>query len=474
MNLKRRTKIICTIGPASGSPTVLEGLIRAGMNIARLNFSHGTYEDHLRYMKAIRSASDKLGVSVAILQDLPGPKMRIGKFQEDPVRLKEGAKFTVTARRIIGDAQAVSAIVPNLSQSVKPGDAVILGDGEIELEVIAVRGEDVVCRVVSGGELRSHKGITLPGVNLDVPAVTDQDIKDLLFGLEHGVDYVAVSFVRQPEDILRARSVLQEKGADVPIIAKIEKREAWRNLDRILAVCDGVMVARGDLGLEIPIQKVPLAQKEIIKKCNRAGKPVITATQMLDSMVESPVPTRAEVTDVANAIFDGTDALMLSNETAIGRYPLKAVRMMAQIALETEAALPYQERLSDRGGDLEPQPDDAISYAACHTAHQLGAVAIVAFTTSGSTARRVSKYRPAVPILAKVADARVKRRALLYWGVYPYEGPAPATVDELFEQAVALSLETGVARRGDLIVITAGTPLATPGTTNLLKVERIP
>lgn len=474
MNLKRRTKIVCTIGPASGSSSVIEGLIRAGMNIARLNFSHGTYEDHLGYMKAIRRASDKLGVPVAILQDLPGPKMRIGKFEDDAVWLEEGAEFVVTARRIVGDAHAVSAIVPNLAQSVKPGDAVILGDGEIELEVIAVRGEDVVCRVVSGGELRSHKGITLPGVDLDVPAVTDQDIKDLLFGIEQGVDYVAVSFVRNAEDILRARSVLRKKRSDIPLIAKIEKREAWKNLDRIIEVCDGVMVARGDLGLEIPIQKVPLAQKEIIKKCNRAGKPVITATQMLDSMVESPVPTRAEVTDVANAIFDGTDALMLSNETAIGRYPLKAVRMMAQIALETEAALPYRERLSDRGGDLEPQPDDAISYAACHTAHQLGAVAIVAFTTSGSTARRVSKYRPAVPILARVADARVKRRALLYWGVYPYEGSAPATVDELFEQALELSLETGVARRGDLIVITAGTPLSTPGTTNLLKVERIP
>lgn len=474
MNLKHRTKIICTIGPASGSPAVIEGLIRAGMNIARLNFSHGTYEDHLGYMQAVRQASEKLAVPVGILQDLPGPKMRIGKFREDPVHLEEGAEFTITARRIIGDAHAVSAIVPNLSRSVKPGDAVILGDGEIELEVMGVRGGDVRCRVVSGGELRSHKGITLPGVNLAVPALTDRDIKDLLFGLEHGVDYVAVSFVRHPEDILRARRVLQRKGADVPIIAKIEKREAWKNLDRIIEVCDGVMVARGDLGLEIPIQKVPLAQKEIIRKCNRAGKPVITATQMLDSMVDSPVPTRAEVTDIANAIFDGTDALMLSNETAIGRYPVKAARMMAQIALETEAALPYRERLSDRGGDLEPQPDDAISYAACHAAHQLGAVAIVAFTTSGSTARRVSKYRPAVPILAKVTDARVTRRALLYWGVYPYEGPAPTTVDELFDQAVDLSLKTGVARRGDLIMITAGTPLAVPGTTNILKVERIP
>ncbi len=474
MNIKRRTKIVCTIGPASGSPSVIEGLIRAGMDVARLNFSHGTYEDHLGYIEAIRRASEKLGMPVAILQDLPGPKMRIGKFKEDPVHLEEGAQFVITARRIVGDAHGVSAIVPNLSRSVKPGDAIVLGDGEIELEVIGVEESDVVCRVVSGGELRSHKGITLPGVALDVPAVTDQDVRDLLFGLAQGVDYVAVSFVRDREDILRAREVLRKKHADVPIIAKIEKREAWKNLDRIIEVSDGVMVARGDLGLEIPIQKVPLAQKEIIQKCNRAGKPVITATQMLDSMVNSPVPTRAEVTDVANAIFDGTDALMLSNETAIGRYPLKAVRMMAQIAVETEAALPYRERLSDRAEDLEPQPDDAISYAACHVAHQLGAVAIVAFTTSGSTARRVSKYRPAVPLLAKVADARVKRRTLLYWGVYPYEGPAPATVDELFDQAVELSVETGVARRGDLIVITAGTPLATPGTTNLLKVERIP
>ncbi|MBM3132785.1 MAG: pyruvate kinase, partial [Chloroflexi bacterium] len=450
MNLKRRTKIVCTIGPASGSPSVIEGLIRAGMDVARLNFSHGTYEDHLGYIDAVRQASAKLNTPVAILQDLPGPKMRIGSFKEKTVRLKEGAEFTLTLRRTIGTEREVSAIVPNLPQSVKPGDTILLGDGEIELEVIGTTDTDVKCRVVSGGELGSHKGISLPGISLDIPAVTEEDIKDLLFGLEQGVDFAALSFIRDPGDVLKARKVLQEKGANVPLISKIEKREAWKNLDQILEVSDGLMVARGDLGLEIPIQKVPLAQKEIIKKANHAGKPVITATQMLDSMVESPLPTRAEVTDVANAIFDGTDAIMLSNETAIGRYPLKTVRMMAQIAMETESALPYDKMLSDKGADLEAQTDDAISFAACHTAHQLGAVAIVAFTTSGSTARRVSKYRPGVPILARTSDAVVRRRALLSWGVYPYEGTSLSTVDNLFDQAAELSRETGIARKGDL------------------------
>jgi len=310
-------------------------------------------------------------------------------------------------------------------------------------------------------------------VNLKIPSFTRKDFKDLIFGIEHEVDFIALSFVREAEDVHRVRRFIKRRRADIPLIAKIEKWEAWKNLDGILAASDGLMVARGDLGVEIPIEKVPLVQKEIIKKCNHAGKPVITATQMLQSMINSPQPTRAEVTDIANSIFDGTDAIMLSGETAVGRYPVAAVQVMMKIALNTEATLPYSKMLLDKGADLEPQTDDAIAYDACHTAHQLGAAAIVAFTSSGSTARRVSKYRPGIPILAATPSPKQKRRLLLSWGVYPYEVPDPPSVLDLFAQGVRVCKESGVAKRGDLIVITAGLPLAVPGTTNMLKVETV-
>lgn len=473
MDLSRRTKIICTIGPSSDSATVVEGLIERGMNVARLNFSHGTHQHHADYIHTIRQAASALKIPVAILQDLPGPKIRTGKLGRTEVLLKEGAEFILTTDVIVGDEHRVGTSLPGLPESVQPGNIICLNDGAIKLKVLSKTSTDVQCLVITGGILAEDRGINVPGVPLKTPPFVDVNHRHLTFGIEQGVDFVALSFVREPDDVRQVRNLLRENGADTPLIAKIEKWEACQNLDAILAEADGLMVARGDLGVEIPLEKVPLLQKEIIRKCNQAGKPVITATQMLESMIKSPSPTRAEVTDIANSIFDGTDAVMLSGETAVGHYPVEAVGMMAKVALETEPALPYSRMLTEKGASLEPQTDDAIAFSACHTAHQLGAAAIVAFTSSGSTARRVSKYRPRMPILAATPSPKQKRRLLLSWGVYPYEVQEPATVHDVFAQGASLSLATGIARNGDLIVITAGLPLAVPGTTNLLKVERV-
>lgn len=471
MTLRQKTKIVCTIGPATGSPSAIEKLIKAGMNMARLNFSHGNHREHAGYVRNIRKASSKLNTPIAILQDISGPKIRTGKLKSKEVQLKEGAEFTLTTANLTGDEHRVHVSLPVLPASVKPRDVIYLDDGAIKLVVTGTTARDVRCRVIVGGTLGWEKGVNVPGVTLKIPSVTEKDFADILFGIEHEVDFIALSFIREAEDVHRVSRFLKRRRSDIPLIAKIEKWEAWKNLDGILAASDGLMVARGDLGVEIPIEKVPLVQKEIIKKCNHAGKPVITATQMLQSMINSPQPTRAEVTDIANSIFDGTDAIMLSGETAVGRYPVEAVQVMMKIALNIEATLPYDKMLLDKGADLEPQTDDAIAYDACHTAHQLGAAAIVAFTSSGSTARRVSKYRPGIPILAATPSPKQRRRLLLSWGVYPYEVPDPPTVLDLFAQGVKVCKESGVAKKGDLIVITAGLPLAVPGTTNMLKVE---
>ncbi len=473
IDTSRRTKIICTIGPATESAATIEELVRSGMNLARLNFSHGTHQEQAERIRIIREVSAALSVPVAIIQDLPGPKVRTGPLKGGEAGLKEGSTFVLTTRSVDGDEGAVSVNLPGLPGSVAPGDIIYLNDGAIKLEVARRSGSDVTCRVIVGGILKPHKGINAPGVNLRVPSRMETDRDDLLFGIEHGVDYVALSFVRAVNDVLAARSFLQERGADIPLIAKIEKWEAWQDIDRIIAAADGLMVARGDLGVEIPLEKVPGVQKELIRKCNRAGKPVITATQMLESMIEAPRPTRAEVTDIANSIYDGTDAIMLSGETAVGRYPLEAVQVMTRVALETESSLAHDRIVAEKGADLEPVTDDAIAYAACHTALQLKAAAIVAFTMSGSTARRVAKYRPGIPILAATPSPTQRRRLVLSWGVYPFEVPDPGTVQDLFAEAARLCKETGVARHGDLVVVTAGLPIALPGTTNLLKVERV-
>ncbi len=472
-NLSRRTKIVCTIGPSSNSAPVVAELLKAGLDVARINFSHGTYKEHARCINTLRLTAKQLGLPVAIMQDLPGPKDRTGKVKKGGVVLKAGDVFILTTSPVLGDEHQVSVDLPGLPKHVKLGDTVFLGDGTIELEIKAISTRGIKCKVVTGGRLSDNQGVNVPGANLGVTSITEDDWRHLDFGVKHAIDFVAISFIKEAEDILKVRRFLKEKQATSMLIAKIERREALENLDEILEVADGVMVARGDLGIDIPIQKVPIAQKQIIQKCNRLGKPVIVATQMLESMVDAPRPTRAEVTDVANAIFDGADAVMLSEETAIGQYPVEAVNMMAQVALEAEAALPYDEILINKGKDLQPQTDDAISYAACHTAHQLAAVAIIAFTSSGSTARRVAKYRPEVPILAITPSQVTRRQLLISWGVRSFRIGAASKIADLFAQGARVAKESGLAKDGDLIVITGGVPVGVSGSTNLLKVERI-
>ena len=471
---RRRTKIVCTIGPATESPEMLEALMRTGMDVARLNFSHGTKESHARVAESIRAISGRLGISVAILQDLPGPKTRTVGPHDGPVELPDGARFVLTTRPVRGSAEEVGVTLPSLPQDVRPGDAILLDDGRIELRVVKTGGHDVETVVITGGPLSASKGINVPGVTLSVQAMTERDIDMLRFGLELGVDLVALSFVRSAADVNTARQIINETDNRPLLIAKLEKHEALVNLEEILGSVDGLMVARGDLGVEIPIERVPLEQKRVITEANRVGKPVITATQMLESMVANPRPTRAEVTDVANAIFDGTDAVMLSGETAAGAYPIQAARMMDRVAREVEPVLPYWEILQAKERHLEDMTFDAISYSAVHTAHQLKAALIVAFSASGATARRVAKYRPQVPILGITPDPATWNRLALSWGITPYLVPDKDSIEEMTQEAQAAALGTGLARSGDRIIIVAGVPIGISGRTNLLRVERLP
>jgi pyruvate kinase len=470
---ERRTKIVCTIGPATGSAAVIEQLIRAGMNVARFNLSHGTYREHAHRIQTIRKLSQHLAVPVAVLMDLPGPKYRTGKLKDGQATLKKGAQVILTIRHVEGDGKVIPINLPTLPQDVKAGDTVLLDDGAMQLKVLEVQDTEVRCKVMVGGILTDGRGLVIPGMHISSPFITDTLRECILFAVEQQPDYLALSFVSSAEDVTSVRATLHENDADIPIIAKIERGVAVNKFDSILAIGEGIMVARGDLGVDIPLEKVPLVQKEIIKKCNQAGKPVITATQMLESMVDAPRPTRAEVTDVANAIFDGTDAIMLSEETSIGKYPVRAVKMMAKIAREAESKLPYEQILSERGRWLERETDELISYSACHTAQSIGAVALVAFTQSGSTAGRVSRYRPRIPILAITPDSVIVGRLMLRWGVYPFQIAEATSVDDLFAIGAKLCKELGLAKTGDLIVITGGIPVGVAGSTNLLKVERI-
>ena len=470
---KRRTKIVCTIGPATGSAAAIERLILAGMNIARLNLSHGMHREHGRYIQIIRRVSQRLGIDVAILMDLPGPKYRTGKLKGGQILLKNRAQVVLTTRQVAGDTGLIPVNLPHLPSEVKAGDLVLLDDGAIQLKVLEANGTEVRCRVIAGGVLTEGRGMVVPGMRISGPFVTDSLEKNLLFAISKQPEYIALSFVSSADDVKAVKDILRKNGADIPIIAKIERGDAVSKFDGILAASDSVMVARGDLGVDIPLERVPMVQKEIIQKCNLAGKPVIIATQMLESMINAARPTRAEVTDIANAIFDGTDATMLSAETSIGRYPVQAVTFMARIAQEAESKLPYDRILLERGRQLEHKTDELISYSACHTAYSLEAKAIVAFTQSGSTAGRVSKYRPRVPILAITPDCNVCRRLLLRWGVYPIRIPEQKSIDELFATGVRLAKEMRIAKAGDLIVITGGMPIGVAGSTNLLKVEKV-
>jgi pyruvate kinase len=470
----QHTKIVCTLGPASADSRVIERLIRAGMDVARLNMSHGTKEEHAHSIKIVRELNRRLESHVAILMDLPGPKYRTGEMPGGSAVLKKGDHFILTTRQIAGNSKAVSINLPSLSHDAKIGGTVLVDDGAMQLKIVDVQGDDVVCKVIAGGILTPGRGVVLPGVPISEPFMTEKLKQHLEFALQQGPEYIALSFVSSAEDVLQVRAILRQHNSDIPLISKIESAEAVRNFDNILEASDGIMVARGDMGVELPLQKVPIIQKEIIRSCNRAGKAVITATQMLESMVTSARPTRAEVTDVANAILDGTDAIMLSAETSMGKYPVQALKMMFDIATETEHHLPYESMLTQRGQWVGRHTDEIISYNACYTALQLKAVAIVAYTHSGSTARRVSKYRPNIPIIAITPDQTIAGRLILYWGVHAFHVPGASSVDDLFETGANLVQELKIARPGDLIVITGGIPLGRAGTTNLLKVQEIP
>jgi pyruvate kinase len=471
MSMRPRTKIVCTLGPSTDHPEVLRAMIRAGMSVARINFSHGDHAAHARRIALVRQVAQEEGAIVAILGDLQGPRWRVGVIEGGYISIAPGQRITLTTRPVPGSPQEVHLPHPELVALVQPGQILLLDDGLLEFRVEEVNGTDVVCRVVRGGTLSSHKGINAPGLPLTLPALTEKDRLDVRFAVEQGLDYLALSFVRTAEDVRALRGLLQELGASIPIIAKIEKREALDNIEAILEAADAVMVARGDLGVEIPPEEVPIHQKRIIRLCNRAGKPVITATQMLNSMVSHPRPTRAEASDVANAILDGTDAVMLSAETATGTYPVEAVQMMARIARIAEEAMPHRRWLDLIGEPAEVT--EAISRATVEIAEQIGARAIVTSTMSGYTARMIARHRPSVPILAVTPVPATLRRLALVWGVQPALMPAVRNTDEMLGAASQAALQSGLAQPGDLLVITAGVPFGRPGHTNLLKVHRI-
>jgi pyruvate kinase len=469
----RRTKIVCTIGPASDDKETLSELIDAGMNVARLNFSHGDHAEQKDKLETIRElTNNNQGDSqVAILLDTKGPEIRTGELENDEdVILDQGQEFVITTEDIAGTSDKISISYKGICDDLEAGDQVLIDDGLIGLKVKDVTSNEVVCEVVNGGKLGSTKGVNLPGVPVRLPAITDKDIADIKFGIENEVDFIAASFIRKADDVLAIREILEEHNADINIIAKIENQEGVQNVDEILEVADGLMVARGDLGVEIPPEKVPAAQKMMIRKCNKAGKPVITATQMLDSMIHNPRPTRAEASDVANAIYDGTDATMLSGETAMGDYPVQSVDTMNRIARETEKSLEYDE-LIERA-DLTPAKTitNSICHDTCKTAYELDASAIITSTRSGYTARMVSKYRPYAPIIAVTPNQKVFNKLILSWGVKPVLADITKNTDEMIEKSVDATKEAGYIDNGDLAVITAGAP-GVPSTTNLLKVE---
>lgn len=468
----RRTKIVCTLGPSSRTEGVIRGLIRKGMDVARLNFAHGTHADHRRLIELVRRLAQEEGRPVAILQDLAGPKMRIGELATESIYLRPGDVLTITTRKVVGTPEAVSVEHPELLQQVGVGDPLLLSDGRLRLEVIGMGPEEVRCRVVVGGTLFPHKGVTLPEGGRKVKALTEKDRTDLAFAVQQGVDYLSVSFVRTAEDIRQAKALLQEAGAEIPVVAKIEKRDALENIEEILEATDSIMIARGDLGAEIPLEEVPLAQKRLIAMANALAKPAITATQMLSSMVASPRPTRAEASDVANAVLDGTDAVMLSEESATGRHPVEAVAVMARIAEAAERALEDEAWTERRRTSRQARTVHfAICEAACLVAQELNAKAIVCPTRTGTTARLIAGLRPRQPILAASPSEMVARRLAMVWGVTPVVTDKPGDMDTMMAQAKEAAVASGLVQPGDRFVITAGPPTGPPGTTNLIKVE---
>jgi len=473
MTILRRTKIVCTIGPATDSPEMLAALMDAGMNVARLNFSHGSHEEHRQRIQHVREIARRKDLPIAILQDLSGPKLRTG-LMAIPAVLKSGDIFILTNRAVPGDAQTVSVTYRDLPARVNIGENILLADGSIQLQVIDKNETDLHCRVIDGGALDSHKGINLPRTSLQIPALTEKDKIDLAFGLEAGVDFVALSFVQRPDDIQLAKEAMAAHHRSVPLIAKVEKHEALENIDAIIAAADGIMIARGDLAVETPLERVPLVQKSLIKKCNRAGKPVITATQMLKSMVDEPRPTRAEANDVANAVLDGTDAVMLSEETTIGKYPVQAVQVMDKILRTTEIELKPREGLPTEILAGKVAAAAAVSHAAVNIAKDLQVTAILTPTRSGATARMVARYRPRPLIVALCHRLETYRALALVWGVHPIALNDDANnSDALIARCKEEALKHGFVRRGDTVVITAGLPPSAQSTTNLIKVETV-
>lgn len=469
-----KTKIVCTIGPSSESPEKLRELIRSGMNVARLNFAHGELDEHADRIRRIREASRELGVPVAVLLDIKGPEIRVGKLQADSYPLVAGELITLTTEEVLGDGKRIPVSYKQLPQDIEIGGTILIDDGLLGLKVEQIEGTEIVCRIVNGGPLKPRKSVNVPGVKISLPGVTEKDVKHIHFGIENNIDIIAQSFVRKASDILEIKQILEENNAShIQVIAKIENEEGVDNVDAILEVADGIMVARGDLGVEIPVEEVPLIQKSIIRKCNVAGKPVITATHMLESMQQNPRPTRAEASDVANAIFDGSDAVMLSGETAAGKYPVESVQTMARIAERAESVLDSRINQAIKAASTQFDVTDAIGEAVANTALKLDAKAIVTSTESGFTARMIAKHRPETPIVAVTTRESVLHALTLVWGVTPILGKETASTDEMVAEVVASAKESGKVTDGDLVVVTAGVPVGRTGTTNLLRVLNV-
>ena len=470
----RKTKIVCTLGPSTDREGVLREIIQAGMNVARFNFSHGTHAEHKVRLDALKALREELDAPVAAMLDTKGPEVRLKDFAGGRVHLTAGQEFTLTTVQVEGDAHRCSITYGELPGDVKAGDTILLDDGLVRLTVLETSGTEIRCRVENDGDMKNHKGVNVPGVRLNMPYMSQQDRDDLLFGAEQGFDYVAASFVRSAADVRELRHVLDQAGSRMRIIAKIENQEGVSNLPEILDAADGIMVARGDMGVEIDFAEIPLIQKNMIARCVACGKPVITATQMLDSMMENPRPTRAEITDVANAIYDGTSAIMLSGETAAGRYPVESVKTMDAIARRTESDINHVKRMTQMaGGRNRLSVAAATAHAACTTAQEIGADAILTVSQRGTTARLVSRFHPGTPIIACLLDQQVRRQMALYWGVEPIMMPYASSTDELVDFAVQAAAQAGVVHEGDLVVVTAGVPVGVAGTTNMIRIQQV-
>ncbi|PJI07299.1 MULTISPECIES: pyruvate kinase [Clostridium] len=469
----QKTKMIFTIGPSSDTEEKLRELINVGMNAARLNFSHGTHESHKEKMDIIRKLRKELNKNVAIVVDIKGPKIRTHNFENDKAEIKKGQKFTIICgEEILGNSEKCSVSYENLYNDVKKGGLLLVDDGLLEFRIDDIVDKSIICSAINSGVISNHKGVNAPGVSISLPAVTEKDVLDLKFACETKADLVAASFIRKPEDVTVVRNILNENGGkNIKVIPKIETQEGVDNIDKIIELSDGIMVARGDMGVEIPIEDVPGIQKMIIKKCNDAGKIVITATQMLDSMIRNPRPTRAEASDVANAIYDGTDAIMLSGESASGLYPIEAAETMSKIAQKTESQIDYTKALNERKDEAITKISDAISLAACSTAAELKAAAIITATQSGITARMVSKFRPTCPIIAVTPHDWVARSLALNFGITPITSKQVLSTDELISESITRALSEGLIKKGDLVVVVAGVPVGKSGTTNMLKLQ---